>query len=100
MEPVTARKIKSRKRMTIKNARSNKVNNRKRISLTDECILALNTSTWLSIKFVADTMHGNDQLGWLQFSAQVADVRINGALQAFKGDAMRGGQQLSARKNT
>lgn len=67
---------------TITNARNRRNNKRLRISLTDECIL--------SLKFIPNTVHSEDQFIRLQLMAQVADVRIDGALIAFKGDAVYG----------
>ena len=67
---------------TITNARNNKSSKRIRISPTDVCISIL--------KFIAHAMHSGDQLIRLQFMAQVADVRINGALITFKRDTVRG----------
>ena len=49
-----------------------------------------------SMKFIPNAMNGDDQFGWFQLSAQVADMRVNGAFEAFKGDAVCSGEKLRA----
>jgi hypothetical protein len=92
--PMAMVKNKNDKNTTSMNARTKRNSNRLRISLTEDCISCLDASTWLSIKFVAYTMHCNDQIIWFQLMTQVANVGIDGAFVAFECNTMYGCEQL------